>query len=245
MDIQEDIGLSPQRLQRWGIFMLISIVGFLILGTLAIQMYPGGNIFDRSVKGYHFWHNFVCDALDKRAWNGQANIWSSRLGLLGITWLALGALLPCWLIIPYGLSTRKRWSHTIRTAGLLCIAGLFVMLGEAFVRMPLSHTTLIALAGVPGFVATLLFLYVMFTEKGLPLYIPVLGVLALTASIINMVLYLRVQWWGKRLTPLLPTSQKYAMFFLLLWLGSIAYLCITKSRAHQRQTSPQHPSKSR
>ena len=46
---------------------------FVILYVIAALEYPGGSYAEPNVEGFSFWHNYLCDLLDKRAINGSIN----------------------------------------------------------------------------------------------------------------------------------------------------------------------------
>lgn len=157
-------------MRRWVSWSLIlSVFAFAGLGALSLWLYPGGNAFNRHTQGYHFWHNFICDALAPRAIDGTPNILGSRVGIAAMGVIALLGLAVLWGWVPRLLRARRWIVWLVRVSGMMAILGLLLMFGEAFMKMPLSHHVLVLSAATPGIIATSVVLAVSFRHRLWPL----------------------------------------------------------------------------
>jgi len=80
----------------WNKRSKLSILGaaqFLILSTIAMMYYPGGNPWDSGTTGYTFWHNALSDLGRTIAYNGQDNFIASTLFNSAIFLLGLSTLI--------------------------------------------------------------------------------------------------------------------------------------------------------
>ncbi|GJM34442.1 MAG: hypothetical protein DHS20C18_34430 [Saprospiraceae bacterium] len=99
---------------------LFSIVLFFMLTSLAMQVYPGGTIHDRSSEGYTFWHNYFSDLGRTRAWNKAPNLKSSLL-FKGALLIAGGCLLLFFAVLPrfFKGNESKGWATLAAILGIL------------------------------------------------------------------------------------------------------------------------------
>ncbi|MCB9644381.1 MAG: hypothetical protein H6728_15015 [Myxococcales bacterium] len=198
------------------------IVGFIVLKGLSTRFYPGGTVFSKQDVGYDFWRNYLCDVMAPVALNGQINTDASILSGSGVGLLYLMGMLPVWWFLPrlWGGRPSIRWS--LRLFGGLSLLGMMLMLGEGMGYHPFSHAVVSAIAAGAGFVAMgLLVLWLPWSGYGtwrlraLEWWIVGLGVL-------NLITYLRTQWFNVPVTVFLPTSQKLVLMALLVWLWVLA-----------------------
>lgn len=212
------VGISAS-LGRW---LQGVIVGFVILKGLSTQWYPGGTVFSARDVGYDFWRNYLCDVMAPVALNGQINTHASILSGAGVGVLYLLGLLPVWWFLPMLWGGRRSVRLALRLFGGFSLLGMVLMLGEGMGYHPFSHAVVSAIAAGAGFTAmALLVLWLPWSGYGtwrlraLEWWIVGLGIL-------NLVTYLRTQWFQAPVTAFLPASQKLVLIALLVWLWVLA-----------------------
>lgn len=194
----------------------IAVALFVVLWITAMSLYPGGSAFDPDAVGHVWWRNFVCDLLASETSDGRSNRAGSIAMTTGVVVVVLFGMLRLWWSVRVGM----RWRTVVR---VVAIGAVLLTLGicvEQAMALPLPHGVLVMAAGVVGLVPTALAMRDdwqqpddSFVRRG-----AMVG-LGLSA-IVNFVSYTIVQLGGP-LTPVVPTAQKCAILFLLLWLWLI------------------------
>ena len=92
--------MDKNNLKQWGLFApIIGTTLFFILTIIAMFTFAGGTAFDHASLGYSFFNNFFSDLGMVTAYNGESNMVSSTLFLLGATFCGL-SMMPYFVIIP-------------------------------------------------------------------------------------------------------------------------------------------------
>ena len=87
------------------LLVLLSVLLFVVLHSIAAFKFPGGNVFDTQASGHSFWLNYLCDLTHTTALNGEPNpsapiakasMLVLSVGLAAFFWLAASRLMaPC------------------------------------------------------------------------------------------------------------------------------------------------------
>lgn len=118
-----------RNLQRFLVWVgIVGALQFFVLTTLAMRVYPGGTIHDRSHAGYSFWHNYFSDLGRRRSWNGASNhlsnlLFDNSLLLVGISLILFFISLPGIFKNP----AARQWAVLAAVAGVvsaLCYIGI-------------------------------------------------------------------------------------------------------------------------
>ena len=156
----------------------LTVVGFLVFVLCSMYFYPGGNIHDETQVGYSFSHNFLSDLGAYSAHNGELNFLSSVFFAfsLGICFFAGIAFLNS---VP-PLFKEDGIDYWIALAG-----SLFIFFGMAFFAF--DEHVFFALNSFRLLIpATLLYLFLMFKNKGIDktyAYVILFLLLAITAYV--------------------------------------------------------------
>ncbi len=220
---------TPKTRRIACVAILAAVAGFLAGSAVAIGLYPGGQPWNRSARGYSFWHNTLSD-LGKFVGEGRlADPVGSRVfdaSLLVLT-AGIGVL---WVFLPVVLGG-VRLARAARVLGLLSLvggAGIALTPGD---RYPTGHVIAIGLAAVPALLAlTLTCICVLAPlartapattarHRLAPRAYAAATVLLLALVLIHFGQYVACFWLGLAWTPAAPTMQKLAMMWALVWIA--------------------------
>jgi len=196
----------------------LSVLVFLVLGALSAYYYPGGNYFSETAQSYSFWSNFLCDSIRNVTCTGQYNLLGARLASLAMFALIFGGFFPLFFSFPYHLSKKVRLNSTIRWLGVAAIGVSALLPLSSLFKMSLPHDIIVVIATLPGLIATLLLFFTTLIETSFSRWVRLIGLLMLIIAMVNLILYLRVEWFGSPLTSLLPATQKIVLFLCLGWM---------------------------
>ncbi|MBZ5497688.1 MAG: hypothetical protein LAP85_14900 [Acidobacteriia bacterium] len=224
-------------LGRWTIF------ASMVLGGLAMLLYPGGTRRDPSTIGYRFFQNFLSDLGNTVAFSGQSNRVSSILALT-VCALMVPTVLACILAFVrlYSLSRSRR--RIAIAAAVLTAISCVGMMGVAMSPGNLAltrHVRFSLLTLAPWPVASLLFAVVTVRDDRFRWGVPAAW-LALTFVSAGL---LSVRLWGPSITTdigltMAVTAQKIAM---LTALGVFVYQTCEADRlaARARKAAAEPP----
>jgi hypothetical membrane protein len=111
--------------RRWALIVAaVTSIQFLVLTTLAMLLYRGGNHLDPQYRGYSFVHNFFSDLGLTRTYLGESNLVPMILFVVALTGAGLGLLL--FFTVFRSLFTRTLLQRILTGAGTAVgwIAGL-------------------------------------------------------------------------------------------------------------------------
>lgn len=207
------------RWMRAASLALVGTVGiFMVLMGVAIASYPGGTWIDPGHRGFHPWHNFLCDLLLATAINGEPSPVAAAASQVAMLVLIAGLGL-LWLILPQLFHPRDRVPKGIVfVAGTVSAAGLVGVPLTTSIEHAWLHGTFIAAAGVPGFTACLVAVLGLLRSPRAPRWLTVLSSIAVLVAMIDFVLYLDHLACGTEVNPLLPALQKVATALILGWM---------------------------
>jgi len=111
------------KIKNWREFsfllLIICIIQFLILTTIAMFFYPGGNMINPNTQGYSFFENFISDLGRTKSISGKPNIISL------ILYTIAGVAFSISLIL-FVLALRDLFKNNVKT---ILIANFIIILG--------------------------------------------------------------------------------------------------------------------
>lgn len=189
-------------------YIIIPLAGiclFILLYIAAAFLYPGGNEYDGSAKGFSWQNNYWCELLNSYAENKEINP-ARPVAIIGMAVLAL-SLVMFWYHIPKLFNFRSYLNITIRTAGILSMAVLpFLFTG--------SHDAVINIAGTLGITSMIVVLVGLYQIRFYSLFF--LGIICIILCFVNNYIYYTTNW-----LPQLPVIQKITFIFFLSWFGCL------------------------
>jgi len=187
------------------ILPLAGICIFTVLYIAAAFLYPGGNEYDESAKGFSWQNNYWCELLNNYAENKEIN--SARpVAIFAMAVLAFSLVL-FWYHVPKLFNFQSYVNITIRSAGILSMAVLpFLFTG--------SHDAVINIAGTLGITSMILVQAGLFKIRFYRLFF--LGIICIILCLINNYIYYTKNW-----LPYLPVIQKITFIFFLSWFGCL------------------------
>jgi len=135
--------------------------------------------------------------------------------------LIFGGVFPIFYVFPYQLSKIIQLNRTIRLLGIFSVGVAALLPISSLFKMPLPHDIIVVIATIPALIAAFLLFLTTFMETSSRRWVKVIGFLMMTIAMVNMILYLRVQWFGSPLTALLPGTQKVVLLLCLVWMFSL------------------------
>lgn len=175
--------------------------------------YPGGDRFDASGTGYRFWHNFLCDLLMTRAWNGEPNAVGPMLALLSALVIMLGGFLPLSFCC-------RRLPWFAKATGLMSTATALFMCVQVIFDLPIDHGAIVLVFALCSLLASVPVLRELRATESAK--IPrVAGWLVFAIASVTGVFFALTEWGVLDVTPLLPSAQK------ILWMATITWLVLT------------------
>jgi hypothetical protein len=224
-------------LGRWAIFVSI------VLGGLAMLLYPGGTRRDPSTIGYRFFQNFLSDLGNTVSFSGQSNRISSILAM-AVCGLVVPTVLACILAFVRLYSTSRSGRRIALAAAILAAISCVGMTGVAMSPGNLAlirHVRFSLLTLAPWPVASLLFAVVTVRDDRFRGGVPAAW-LALTIVSAGL---LSLRLWGPSITTdigltIAVTAQKIAM---LTGLGVFVYQTCEADRlmARNRKAAAEPP----
>jgi hypothetical protein len=199
------------------------VVAFVVLELIAMRLYPGGTFWDRTTRGAHFWHNFLCDLESPVALNGEPNALGSRFAQAAMLLMVIG-LAPFWWLLPRLFPRLRRVGAAVRALGLVSLAGIVAVVLMPSSRFGVLHGVAVLVAGAPGLGAAALAVAGLALAEARPPISAALGGTVLAFALVDFVLYARTMVSGGPGPILLPIAQKIALFFLLAWMVAVARL---------------------
>ena len=207
---------------RWSIISIrLSVLIFLALGTLSAYYYPGGNYISKTAQSYSFWNNFICDSFRDITCTGQNNFFGARLASLAMLVLIFGGVFPIFYAFPYQFSKKVQLNRTIRLLGIFAVGVAALLPLSSLFEIPIPHDIIVVIATIPALIAAFLLFLTTLMETSSSRWVKVIGFIMLMIAMVNMILYLRVQWFGSPLTALLPGTQKVVLLLCLVWMFSL------------------------
>jgi hypothetical protein len=195
-----------------------TILASMVLGGLAMLLYPGGTRRDPSTIGYRFFQNFLSDLGNTVSFSGQSNRVSSTLGLTVCT-LLVPTVLACVLAFVRLYSSSRSRRKIAIAAAMLTTISCVGMTGVAMSPGNLAltrHVRFSLLTMAPWPVASLLFAFVTVRDDRFRWGVPAawLVLTFISAGLLSMRL------WGPSITTdigltMAVTAQKVAVLTAL------------------------------
>ena len=166
----------------------LTVIGFLVFVLCSMYFYPGGNIHDESQVGYSFSHNFLSDLGAYSAHNGEVNFLSSVFFAFSLSICFFAGIAFLNSVPP--LFKEDGIDYWIALAGSLFIffgMAFFALVGLTPHDLYFDEHVFFALNSFRLLIpATLLYLFLMFKNKGIDktyAYVILFLLLAITAYV--------------------------------------------------------------
>ncbi|HEY6728463.1 MAG TPA: hypothetical protein VI197_30845 [Polyangiaceae bacterium] len=208
---------SLVRSGRLDYLVYAGILGFLLCMAIAIEMYPGGNLWDRAQPGYDFWRNFWCDLQRQPAYNGAANRIAPRFAQLAMLCLALG-IAAYFALAPRLFGRGRRLGQLVTAAGWCGAAGLVAVAAISSRGFPTLHGVAVLAAGPMGLIAVLGTVVGLARSPAQGRLTVLLGAAMLAVSLFTLTQYVREFVFSAPSSEWLPRSQKLATVLALGWM---------------------------
>ena len=221
------------RSGRLGYLVYAGILGFLVCMAIAIVMYPGGNLWDRSQPGYDFWRNFWCDLQRQPAYNGAPNELAPRFAQLAMICLALG-IAAYFVLAPRLFGRGRRLGWLVTAAGLCGAAGLVLVAGISSRSFPTLHGVAVLAAGPTGLGAVLGTVVGLARSPGRSRLTVLLGAAMLAVALFTLTQYVREFVFKVPSSEWLPRSQKVATLLALGWMCVVSATAVRASGSRHR-----------
>lgn len=162
------------------------------------------------------WGNFLCDLLHAHGLNGVPNTGS---GLARVSMLALIAALGLfwWSVVRSAPPTSGR--RVLAASAFLSVFGMVLVPLLASDRFPRAHGAAVMTAGVPGFVAMILSVAIVYRQHR---WLGLVGAGGIVFSLADMALYVKSYFGAGDCVPLLPVLQRIALLLVLGFLAGAA-----------------------
>ena len=200
-------------------FMEFSPLQYIVLTTIAMFFYAGGNLVDLSSPGYSFWTNFFSDLGRTVSLSGKPNLISFTI--FTITALILGASFAVYIVIFPSLFKKNSKTRSIAIVGSLmglifCI-GLFGTILTPWDLLYEEHLLFANIFNISGLLVLIFYSIAILLEKNYPnkfaIALTILLIIGITYSIIliNLPKNLNLQ-----ALIIQATSQKFSQYFFLI-----------------------------
>jgi len=217
--------------------LLLTVIAFALLFSMAAYAYPGGSHFDRHAAGHDFWRNTLCDVARSRALDGSANVAGATLAKIAMTILAIGLGMLFWSLPQWfarGDRTDARLRLLVRALGLLAVPAAIAVVFLPTDRFSFVHGIAIVVAGIPGFAAAILAMIGLARSihAHAPRLLIRLGALALGVAAVDFAIYgdELVRGGGARLS--VVVLERVATLLLLAWMTAAAVSQPSRPRMH-------------
>lgn len=151
-------------------FAMGSIVLFLLLTLIAMFTYPGGTKTHPETEGYTFFYNYFSDLGLYRTFSGEPKwasmiLFSSGLGLGGITFVAFFLVIPKWFRDD---AQTLLFARIGSAGGVICAIGLFVVACTPADLLLDPHVWAVKIAMLGFLVACIFYSIAVFRRKDYP-----------------------------------------------------------------------------
>ena len=119
--------MKLEKLHAWAFkLLLIGLIIWFVLTTVAMILYPGGTAYDPNTVGYTFWANHFSDLGMKTAFNGESNITGCLIFTIAVIIMGISTF-PAFISFP-GLFSNKRDKRWIQLVSACSIASAALIL---------------------------------------------------------------------------------------------------------------------
>lgn len=191
------------------IFPYLPVIGvclFVALYFIASLFYPGGSDVDESSKGFNWMHNYWCELMAARAYNGEAN--SARPIAIGGMFVLATSISICWYNATAFFENKTKANWLILYPGIFSMVSLILLFFQ-------PHDLAINIAGVSGMVALIGVELGLYRNKLLFWF--AIGIFCILLCLINNYIY-----YARKFVYYLPVIQKITFFFFLIWFSMVS-----------------------
>lgn len=212
-------GMSERRASY---ALVLFWVGFALLISVSMALYPGGTWLDRSAPGHHFFANFFCDLTQRVSLSGVTNQVGALCAQVGMLCFAI-ALAIFFQLLPKHFATPGRAPHVRRLGGAAVALFLLVtalpsgLIGDV-------HGWLALGSGALGVAAATLGALGLLASSPRARQLGYLGLATLVIGALDGVVF---AFTMNGATPLfVPAAQKVAAVLLSVWMLGVARLTL-------------------
>ncbi len=200
---------------------MVGMVFFIILYSAAAIDYSGGSYKMPTANHFNFWHNYLCDLLDKKTYNGLAN--SSRYYAQAALATLCFSLMIIWFYVPLLFSLKSFHSRIIQITGILSMTTILFLSSE-------RHDLIIRIAGILGLVAITVLVKALIDFKYYKLAVG--GCFCILIFLLNYIIYESGLY-----IKALPVIQKFTFVSFMGWFCLIdiaLYLYVYKKNIRKK-----------
>lgn len=225
------------RLPRVVLLQTLSAAAFAALATIAVRAYPGGTRLEPDLPGFSFWKGYVSDLLNPVARNGEPNPTGSLAASSALLALIPG-LTAAWWLLPRLAAAPDTGLGWARRLGYASTVGLLLAVFASANHHGALHTVGIFVGALPALVALYLASIRLRSLGGTARHAGHCGLFALTAGFISLSGYTFRQITGYPFAVLTPTTQKFALLGLVLWMLSTGWVRAARGQSRERAPRP-------
>lgn len=194
---------------------------FVIVTSIAMARYPGGQPWDIAAPGYSFWHNTLSDLGKNVALNGQPNAMSSFMLVSG--GLAALSSMTLWLILPSIFGCSRAVSRSVWLLGVISVGGMALALCTPGDRMAQVHGLGVFIGSVPALAALCLIAKQMIRRRTCPRLLAFATMFLIAMAGANLVFFATHFWLAREWMPLDPLAEKLVAIYVLAWIAAVSW----------------------
>lgn len=185
----------------------IGSIVFILLYALSALLYPGGNQWDKTSKGFSWTKNFWCNLMNATALNGQVN--NARPVALSAMFIMCFTLICFWYIFPLIARFHKTSRIIVQSSGIISMVICGLLMATRL------HDTVINLSSLFGLIALTGTFTGLYKLKWTGLLI--MGLFTILLIVLNNIFY-----YNEMLLIYLPVLQKFTFLYFLVWISLIS-----------------------
>ena len=154
--------MKLEKLHAWAFkLLLLGLITWFVLTTVAMILYPGGTAYDPSTVGYTFWANHFSDLGMRTAFNGESNVIGLVIFTIAVVIMAISTF-PAFISLPglFPNKRDKRWVQlvsvsSVTSAGLILLIIFFPADSSLYIHVLIAMLSLLVvlLYGIVGTIA--------------------------------------------------------------------------------------------
>lgn len=199
-------------------FPMIGLAVYVIVFIYAASLYPGGSLYHADATEYSYFHNLLCDAMDKVTQTGKVN--DGRFMAVVSHLILSFTMIAFFLVLPGVFDWKNRNIKMIRYFGVLSMAVFAFMFTD-------YHDLVVTITGIIGTIAMIPF----FIELR---RLPDLGFKTISFLCFGLSIIVFLMFETKIGFYYLPLIQKIAFVVDAIWVYWVCIMVIKKDRiVHQ------------
>lgn len=207
--------MKPTRQIGLRVLSLVFLFLSVLLFSLAMYLYPGGNPIEKYTMSFDIGKNYICNLYSVNAINDLPNhgrIYAfAATAFLSVSFAITFYLIPIYLCFKHSF---RLWTQSLGTTSMVL----------AFFIFTPFHDSVINVSGLLGTASLGIIFYHLWLQK--EYYNLVLAILALICSGLTYIIY-----YSGYLFHTLALMQKMSLILFILWLGNVHLSLSKKNRA--------------